>query len=416
MNSSDVKHPDPAEIELPEIPVKTVPESEIDYRIGEIQKRLATLEIDALFIIQRVDLLYFSGTAQNAYLFIPVQGEPLLMVKKYYPRALRESPLKQIIEIQSVKEIPLLISDYYGKPPKRLGLEFDVITVKEYLFFQQLFSSSEFVDGSYAIHQVRAVKSGWELDQMKLTAELSYRTFNHMREILAPGYTEIEFTGMAETFARKIGHGARLRVRDNRTEVYPWHVLSGKNGGIVGMLDAPASGQGTSVAFPCGAGHKKLAPDEPIMIDFGFMFEGYHMDETRMFAINSIPMDARDACNASIEIFYEIFEHIKPGNSVSDLFDIAVKKAQSLGYSQQFLGPEGYKVTFIGHGIGMELVEYPIIAAGKQDLLLPGMTLAVEPKMVFENRFAAGIESVVEVTDNGCRMISQIPNDIFIVR
>jgi Xaa-Pro dipeptidase len=59
---------------------------------------------------------------------------------------------------------------------------------------------------------------------------------------------------------------AGIRVRHYQTEGCPWHILSGKNGGLAGLLDSPARGQGTSAAFPVGAGHKKLCADEPIMV------------------------------------------------------------------------------------------------------------------------------------------------------
>ena len=150
------------------------------------------------------------------------------------------------------------------------------------------------------------------------------------------------------------------------------------------------------------------------MIDLGTVLNGYHMDETRMFSIGSMPEKALKACEASIEIHNEVLANVKPGITVSELYHIAVSKADSLGYSSQFLGPEGYKVVFVGHGIGLELVENPIIAKDKESRLEPGMTFSLEPKMVFENEFSAGIESVFLVTETGCRLISKVPVEIFI--
>ena len=67
-------------------------------------------------------------------------------------------------------------------------------------------------------------------------------------------------------------------------------VLSGPSGGMVGLLDSPASGEGTSAAFPAGAGPRRLCVDEPVMVDLGTVKNGYHMDETRMFAIGAMPL------------------------------------------------------------------------------------------------------------------------------
>jgi len=391
-----------------------VPSGEIDQRRVMIQRELQENGIEGLFIVQRVDLFYFSGTAQGGFLYMPAEGAPLLCIKKYMPRAQKESPIENIVEIKSINEVPGLLSDFFGKLPRRLGFELDVLPVRDFHFYRSLFPVEEYVDGSLLIHKIRMIKSHWEIVQMEKTAELSRKTFEYMRRAIRPGYTEMEFAGMFETFARKLGHGAQMRVRDYQTEGYPWHILSGKSGGTVGLLDSPASGEGTSVAFPCGAGSKPLAAHEPIMIDFTSVLNGYHLDETRMFAIGAMPDRALRACQAAIEIHNDLLEKVKPGITVDELFQISDARARSLGYEEQYLGPPGYKVSFIGHGVGLELIEPPIIAKGKGDILLPGMTFALEPKMVFEKEFAAGVESVLAVTDTGCRLISKVPVDIFI--
>jgi Xaa-Pro aminopeptidase len=272
------------------------------------------------------------------------------------------------------------------------------------------------VDASPHIHEVRKLKSDWEIAQLERTADLSARTFEYIRRNLRPGCTEMEFAGLVETYARKLGHGAQLRIRDYQTEGYPWHILSGKSGGLVGLLDSPASGEGTSPAFPCGAGSKPLAPNEPIMIDFGFVHQGYHIDETRMFAIGDMPPRAYAACRAAIEIHNAVLDRVKPGVTLDSLFAVSMAKARSLGYGEPYLGPPGYKVAFIGHGVGLELIEPPIIAANKKEALQPGMVFALEPKMVFENEFSAGIESVFLVTETGHRLLSRVPVEVFICR
>jgi len=391
-----------------------VPASEIRRRKAAIQRELQESAMDGLLIVQRVDLFYFSGTAQNGFLYIPAEGEPLLCIKKYMPRAQRESSLENIIEVGSVNEIPGLISDYFGKLPRTLGFEFDVVPVRDFNFYRRLFPVKNYVDGSPLINKTRMIKSPWEIEQMEKTAELSQKTFDYMGRTIRPGFTEMEFAGMLETFARKLGHGAKVRVRDYQTEGYPWHILSGKSGGMVGLLDSPASGEGTSVAFPCGAGNKPLAAHEPIMIDFTSVLNGYHLDETRMFAIGAMPDIAMRACQASIHIHNTVLEKVKPGITVGELFEISTSAAKSLGYEEQYLGPPGYKVAFIGHGMGLELIEPPIFARGREDPLEAGMTFALEPKMVFKDEFAAGIESVLLVTDAGYRLISKVPVEIFI--
>jgi Xaa-Pro aminopeptidase len=391
-----------------------VPAAEIDARTHNLQKELQASEIDGLFIVQRVDLFYFSGTAQNGFMYIPAEGVPLLFIKQYLPRAKEESSVDNIEEINSIKEIPELIINHYGKLPATIGFELDVIPVNDFSFYRSLFPDSKCVDGSTLLLKLRRIKSEWEITQLENTAEMTRKTFEYMQATIKPGISEMEFAGMFETYARTLGHGANLRVRHYQTEGYPWHVLSGKSGGMVGLLDSPASGAGTSAAFPVGAGNKKLCANEPVMVDLGSVLNGYHMDETRMFAIGSMPKRAMEVSLAAIEIHDSVMDKAKPGITVGELFEHSVQLATSLGHEATYLGTPGHKVSFIGHGIGLELIEPYILAKNRNYQLEAGMTFALEPKMVYENEFAAGVESVFLVTESGSRLISKVPVEVFV--
>jgi Xaa-Pro aminopeptidase len=391
-----------------------VPAAEIESRILKVQHAIRQNDIDGLFIVQRVDLFYFSGTAQNGYIYIPAQGQPMLFIKQYFPRAAIESSVADIVKIESIKEIPELIADRCGHPPQVLGFELDVLPVNDFNFYQSLFKVKKCVDGSPHVLKVRRIKSDWEIAQLENTAAMTAKTFEYMRTAIRPGLSEMEFAGMFETYARRLGHGAGIRVRHYQTEGYPWHVLSGKSGGLTGLLDSPASGEGTSAAFPVGAGNKKLCADEPIMVDLGSVLNGYHMDETRMFAIGSMPDKAMRTCRVAIEIHNTIIEKARPGITLGELFDHSVRLAATLGYAESYLGIPGHKVSFIGHGIGLEIVEPHIIARNRKDRLEPGMVFALEPKFVYKNEFCAGIESVFLVTETGARLLSKVPVEVFV--
>jgi Xaa-Pro dipeptidase len=392
----------------------TTPAEEIKKRIAAVQKQLQASDMEALFIVQRADLFYFTGTAQIGYLYIPAEGEPLLMIKKYFPRAKKETSIKQTIEIDSVKDIPEKINEYCGRIAEIIGFELDVMPVNDFYFFQKILNTKDYRDGSPLIHAVRMIKSGWEIEQIEKVNELTYKTFKYIKKELRPGLTEIEFAGMYETYSRAIGHEAKLRARNWQAELYNWHILSGESGGMIGLLDAPASGEGSSPSFPVGGGRKKIKRNEPIMIDIGFVLNGYHVDETRMFAIDKMPDKALRASEAAIEIHNSVIEMAAPGVLIGDIFQHAVAKAEALGYKEQFLGPVENKVTFVGHGIGIELVEAPILARNREEPLMPGMVFSLEPKLVFKNEFSAGIESMFTITETGSRILSKVPAKIFI--
>lgn len=392
-----------------------VPETELAVRRKRLQEELLQTGIEGLFLVQDVDLYYLTGAQQPGICYLPAEGEPLLFLNPSCCPCGHLSDAMQVIKIESLEEIPGAIRRVWGELPRTLGFEFDVLPVTDFNLYRDLFPQQECVDGSPAILKVRRNKSEWELAQMERTAELTRKTFEYGRSVLRAGLSEMEFASLLESFARVQGNEKEsVKVRDYQTEGYPGHVLSGESGGKVGLLDSPASGQGTSPAFPCGAGPRIIGENEPIMVDFAFGLKGYHMDETRMFSIGPLPEEIMRGCEAAIAIHDAVLSQVEPGVTVDTLFNHSLAVAESLGYGAQYLGPPGNKVSFIGHGIGLELIESPVIAKGKEDRLEPGMTFALEPKIVFEDAFIAGVESVFAVTDTGYRMISKVPVEIFV--
>ncbi|MBU1697477.1 MAG: Xaa-Pro peptidase family protein, partial [Proteobacteria bacterium] len=338
---------------------------------------------------------------------------PVLFVKRYLPRVQQETALKNIEPIESIKDIPKLIEHCFKKHPRTCGLAFDVVPVKDFYFYKSLFKNTHFVDGSPVIEACRQIKSSWEIKQMKKAALVSKQTFDFMQENIKSEISEMVFCGIFEAFSRTLGHSGKLLTRHYRTEIFPFHLLSGKNGGVPGALDSPLCGTGTSNAYPYGAGPKKIKENEPILIDFGAVIDGYHMDESRMFVIGKMPDRAEDASKASIEILYTLLDRMRPGIPMDEIFETAVNVAKKLSLEDQFLGLPDLKSTFIGHGVGLELVENPILAKSKKTLLKPGMVFAVEPKFIFKDEFAAGIESVIHITENASEFLSMTENKIF---
>ncbi len=391
-----------------------VPAAEIQSRCDRLRSALRRAKMGAMAVVQRTDLFYLTGTAQTGLLWFPARGEPVLFVRRFYPRAREECPLAEVLPVRSWRDIPSLLEKRGYRPPEVMGMEWDVLPVRQYRFFRDLLPAARYEDASPLLMAVRMQKSDWEIAQMHRTAEISEQVFEFIHRSIRPGVTEIAFTGEYESFARSIGHAAGLRVRDCQTEVYNWHLLAGAAGGECGLLDSPASGVGTSAAFPCGASQRPLAEREPILIDVGTVHNGYHMDETRMFAIEELPREALAASRASMEIHDALIDAVRPGVTAGSVFDTAVRMAERMGWGEAFLGPPGHKVRFVGHGIGLELVEPPLLAKGRQETITAGMTLALEPKLVAAGRFSAGIESVVEVTASGARLISRVPVDVFV--
>ena len=149
------------------------PETELERRIRDLKNHLGQNNIDAALIMQRPDLFYFSGTVQQASLFIPADGEPILLAVKSSQRAMAESAIDRIVPITTPKKIPGILKQNGYDMPGTLGLELDVLPTNLYFYYQSIFENSKIVDISPLIRLIRSVKSSYEIGIMRRAAELS---------------------------------------------------------------------------------------------------------------------------------------------------------------------------------------------------------------------------------------------------
>jgi Xaa-Pro dipeptidase len=389
------------------------PRKEIELRLEKVRRSMGRQQLEALLVVQKMDYFYLSGTTQDCLLFVPLEGEPLLMVRRELERAKVDSPLENVVGFTSLREVPPLIRNHGGGIPETMGLEFDMLPVREYFRYVDLFPDSRLMDSSSIIRHARKIKTPFEIEMMREAGEITRKVFEAARWFIKEGVTEIEVGGMLDTTAKKHGHEGLTRVRSMNYEAYTWHVLSGENGGIVSQSDSPMGGLGVSPAFPVGGSLKPLRPNEPILVDFLCVYHGYMVDTTRMFSIGKMPNKFVGAYDAMRRIHDAVLEDTLPGAICERLFEKSVRLAHELGYRDSYLGPPGLQTRFVAHGIGLELGEFPYLAEGHGYPLEEGMVFSIEPKIVFPGEGAVGVENTVVVTKDGYEVLTPVDQDIF---
>jgi Xaa-Pro aminopeptidase len=393
----------------------TTPGAEIEARTGKIQQELARAGVDAAMVLQVSDLFYFAGTIQQSHLYIPVEGEPLLMVRKDYERACSESPLRRIVAIRSPKQLPDLLRQHGYRLPRRLGLELDVLPANQYLGYQSIFGGAEINDISPAIRTVRAVKSEYEIGLIAEAAALSDQVAAGMQEYLAEGVTEIELSGRVEARARKLGHQGIIRMRLWGSEMFYGHLMAGPSAAVPSYLASPTGGASISPAVAQGPSSRSIGRHEPVLLDYVFAHRGYLSDHTRIFALGELPEELMKAHAAMLEVQALVKNAGRPGVPAGELYQLAIDAAADRGYADHFMGVGAQRTRFVGHGIGIELDEYPFLAEGQKLELQEGMIIALEPKLIFPDAGVVGIENTHVVTENGLRQFGQFNEQITIL-
>lgn len=391
------------------------PAGELKRRCDELKESLSRQDAEGALIMQKADLFYFSGTAQQANLYVPVQGDPVLMVRKDFERAKNESALERIVSFSSPRQIPDILKKHGISDPKKLGMELDVVPANTYFNFARLFENTEITDIGTSIRMIRAVKSDWEKDRIRTAAGLSDRLAAAVPDLLKEGIPEIELAGRIEAEARKMGHQGIIRMRLWGSELFYGHVMAGPAAAMPSYLASPTGGAGINPAIAQGPGMRPVKRHEPVLVDLVFAVDGYGSDHTRIFALGELPDDLTEAHNVMIKIQEAVKKAAIPGTAAENLYELALEMAADHGLADNFMGAGSQRIRFVAHGIGLELDEFPFLARGQKMPLETGMVIALEPKVIFPGKGVVGIENTHIVTENGLEQLGKYPENITIV-
>jgi len=389
----------------------STPLREIECRIEALQAKMAQNGFDGALIVQRADLFYFSGTGQDGHVFVPTEGRPLLMVRRDYDRARQDSPLEQVLPTGALSDVKNAVLASRPRAMKSLGMELDVLPVNNYRIYQDLFQGVEIEDVSPLIREVRMIKSPYELDLIRQAAKMNDAMFGHVKDVLREGITEMEFAGSLEAFYRKHGHQGYVRVRSFNQEAFYGHVMSGSNLAVPSCSLGPTGGSGPNASMPQGAGFKKIGRHEPVQVDYVGVVGGYMVDQARTFFLGEPPDKFLRIHSVALSVQNALVEQARPGIRAEELYNTAIRIVGEAGLTNGFMGfPQ--PVPFVGHGIGLELDELPLLGRKSPHVLHPGMVIALEPKFILPGEGLAGIENSFAVTETGLEKLTKFDDAI----
>jgi Xaa-Pro dipeptidase len=396
--------------------METTPAAEIKGRVAVLKESLAKEGLSLALIRQAADLFYYTGVLVDGFLAVAPEGEPLLLVRRPQSRIQEAAAPWPLARYRDVKELPALLSKGGLPSQGAVGLELDVMPALFYQRLQeQVFPQQPIQDLSPLVRRQRMVKSAYEIQQLRRAAAILDRVHQTAPELLKPGLTELELSAALEYRLRVLGHEGLVRVRNWDLEIHYGHVLSGVSGLAPAYTDTPSGGPGISQAFPQGPSLKPLAAGEPISIDLAACSHGYVVDMTRMYALGELPPPAWEAWRL-VEELYRIFEsEARPGVMPGKIFHRLWDLVKSRGFQEIFMGPGPERVAFLGHGVGLELDEFPFISNRFPYPLEADMVLAFEPKFFLPEIGMVGLEDTGRITPDGVEWLTRSPREIIIV-
>jgi Xaa-Pro aminopeptidase len=380
--------------------------NEFDIRLKKIQEKLKENGVEACLISSNVNLFYASGILFSGYLFIRQEGDKLFFIKR--PQGINE---KNSYYIRKPEDIAEILKELQIPNPETLWLEGDEMTHNEWVRLEKIFPDSKLLNSTTALRQVRSIKTAYELTLIREAAAKQTEAFKKFPSLYKPGMTDQDYAIEMEYEIRKRGSLGIFRIFGQSMEAFMGTVLAGENAGAPSAYDFALGGEGIHPSIPIGQNGKLLTPQQTVMVDICGNFNGYNIDQTRIFSIGKTIEKAYYAHQVAQEIHEVLSEEAKPGAVCEDLYLKAVQIAQKYNLSDCFMGTT-QQAQFVGHGIGLVINELPVLCRKNKEILSPGMTIALEPKFVIDNVGAVGNENTYIVQDWGLEKITTAPEEI----
>lgn len=383
---------------------------EISVRLEQLRRSLSASAVDGALLLHAADAFYYSGTRQNEALWVPVDGEPALLVRRSATRARAESPLRDVRPFPLGRELAALFSGV-----RRVGLCFDVTRVAQWEWWRRRVPGLEFADVSPLVRRQRSIKSPLELEAMRRGGRKLAAAMGEVPSFLRAGLREIDVAAELEVRLRRAGNEGSPRLRSPNMELFTGLVASGEAAAEAGGFDGPVVGRGLSAAYPIGPSEKIIGAGEPVLVDYTFLFQGYTLDMTRAFSVGPLDVRLTRAMEVAIAIQDELAPLLAPDQVPAELYARSLDRADAAGLRRFFMGSGDDVSRFVGHGIGMELDELPVLARDSREPLVEGQVVALEPKFVFPGIGAVGIENSWAVTRAGGEKLTPLADALVCV-
>jgi len=373
---------------------------EIERRIRGLREGLRQRGLEALLVFSPINLFYLTGLWFKGFLLI-TPHEANLYFRRPPLRGLKDSPFS-FFPLESLKRLPEILRKH---SLRRIGLEYRAFNLYEGERLKGLLSDFEIEPADELLWSLRMIKSSYEIECLKESARMLSKALRRALLYFRPGMSELSASAVVESHLRELGHPGLTRSANN-FELTFGYLISGKEGLFSTPYTTGEGGKGV-FGFPGGATTKKLKKGEPILLDFSGFSKGYYVDQTRMASLGQ-PSQGVDFFEAALQILKTLEKRVKPGISCEEVYLMGEEIAEKYGFQDYFMR-HGEKMRFLGHGVGLEIDEPPVIAPKNREVLKENLVIALEPKFHVDDLGVIGLEDTFLVTKEGLKRITTFP-------
>ncbi|MEC7706901.1 MAG: M24 family metallopeptidase [Candidatus Thermoplasmatota archaeon] len=367
-----------------------VPVSELEARQARLSDRLSKAGHESVLIDDPVELYWLTGGRQSSMLLVGAESssiETVHWVRRSLERAkfeAGEGDAPHQIAAQprmSVFEDSLRQAGCTRAP----GMLAAKVPNSRWGFLSGKFAGlgGQSPDCTEILFALREIKSDWEIEMLAESGRINRMMFEAIHDTGGIGKTEIEMAAAADEVSRAAGFGGRIRMRTWPMDCDRVVIAAGSSGAVPSYFDSGVAGLGASPIASLGAGFAKVVEGEPVLVDIVHVHRGYVSDCTRIFSAGSLSSEWHERLDDMAQIGDLLVSSLGRGEDCSDVWEEGSRVADQMGHSEHLMGIPPDQAKFLGHSVGLELDETPVIARGFDRPLEIGGTMAIEPKVIY---------------------------------
>lgn len=381
--------------------------AEQELRLAPVRKMMEAQGISSALISSNANLYYISGRVFRGYIYINVDGTVRYFVRR--PSVLKGEGLHHISRPAEITS--LLAAEGIG--PGTLALELGLLSYSDIVRLAKVLGiSSQPVDISQILRTARSRKTAREQDLLRMSGARQTLVYNRIPHLYQEGMSDIELQIEIERASRLEGCLGQFRVAGSEMELFMGNVLTGDNADVPSPYDFAMGGAGLDPSIPVGADGSFIETGKPVMVDVNGNYTGYMTDMTRCYSDGEVSAECLHAHQTSVRICDALAHMMVPGTPAAELYNKAEEMARQAGLADYFMGHR-FHAPFVGHGVGIEVNELPVLAAKSRDIIQQDNVIAVEPKFVIPGIGAVGIENTYIVrSDAPAERITTVPEVI----
>jgi len=377
-------------------------------RIGRLRGAMRKAGISSVLVCTNSNVYYLAGRVFRGYIYIDTRFDaPVYFVRQ--PSTLCCRAGEHLFYVRKPEEIAGHLADIGMTPIGDVALELDGVSYSEACRLASAFGMDEpRADVSSLLRSLRSVKTAVEQALLRTSGERQTMVYGRIRHLFREGMTDIGLQIEIERISRLEGCLGQFRIGGREMELFMGNILTGENADTPSPYDFAMGGAGLSPSNPIGANGTLIRPGMPVMVDVNGNYTGYMTDMTRIYYSGELPDEVVRSHDLSVAICNRLASMMLPGAKASDLYAAAFGMAGDADMEPYFMGHRSH-AGFVGHGIGIEVNELPVLAPRSRDVLAAGNVIALEPKFVIPHFGAIGIENTYIVTDKGGEVITKAP-------